>query len=164
MIDIHDNIDIDWAIEEIAYLNDDFADEENQDGQYIIGIYQWRTLLFGSGILPAIFFQFPAHIVLMYLDYNDLFYIRNPKISILRMNVLPCGTHLVIDKTHWLRLIQRHWRKTVQLRRHILRGRGSVANQRAREYTGKYLRGYQIFPGLRGMLTAYRRTTNTKIG
>lgn len=63
--------------------------------------------------------------------------------------------HRAIVKTHWLRIIQRHWRKVVAERRRILLVRGSLKEQWRRETCGEYSAGVRSWPGIRGMLACY---------
>jgi hypothetical protein len=56
----------------------------------------------------------------------------------------------VIVKTHWIRIIQRKWRRVYLERMRLLKLRGGIKAQRQFELSGKY--GIPVGDGLRGML------------
>ena len=76
--------------------------------------------------------------------YEDLFSVRH---RIIR----------VILKTHWLRLVQRHWKKTFQLRKQAINKRMSLYVQFHFMLHGCYPEGYKNIPTLHGMLNVYSK-------
>ena len=76
--------------------------------------------------------------------YEDVFLVRH---RIVR----------VILKTHWLRLVQRHWKKTFQLRKKAIQKRMSLYVQFHFMLHGCYPEGYKHIPTLRGMLNMYSK-------
>lgn len=59
--------------------------------------------------------------------------------------------HTCVLKTHYLRLVQRRWRKIFTERRQILEGNAMLFYLRERERSGNRVQ-LPILPGLRGML------------
>jgi hypothetical protein len=65
-------------------------------------------------------------------------------------------THNVIIKTYWIRLIQRHWKKTYKMRMDFIQLRKRLSNQRYFELKGRYIIGSNVLPpSLNGMLGGY---------
>jgi hypothetical protein len=62
----------------------------------------------------------------------------------------------VILKTHWIRIIQRTWRRIYLERMRLLKLRGSIKAQRQFELSGKY--DIPVGDGLRGMLYPLRES------
>lgn len=64
--------------------------------------------------------------------------------------ILPTQEAVAILKTHWIRLVQRKWKKVFQERKHIMRQRCNQASLHRREMRKH---GPSELPGLRGMLS-----------
>lgn len=69
---------------------------------------------------------------------------------------LPGEEHVAILKTHWLRLIQRTWKKIFQQRLNVTKLRKNPRNIRYREINGKWSQCCRI-PTLQGMLSPLLR-------
>ena len=166
-----------WTVEEIVEIEEEFRDSDKTDSQYYIG-FEYKnkpmdTFILSVAVSAKTFLNYSYYDVWNYLsEYNvihpddmyeqyfegipngGLFYIR-PKINIMKLHILPCGTHSVSIKTHWIRLIQRHWIKQVEKRKQILLRRRSPPEVRYREIHGKYAPYLRNLPGLQGMLSDY---------
>ena len=69
--------------------------------------------------------------------------------------------HLVsIIKTHWLRLIQRTWKKIHRLRKLTIAMRSHPNALKHREIYGRWPNSCSIYPGLKGMLSNLSRTSS----
>ena len=77
----------------------------------------------------------------------------------MQVHRLPDETCTVIIKTHWLRIIQRHWKRTYALRVNILRQRFSPQMLQYNQVHGNYPPSICHMPSLPGMLSVYGNTT-----
>jgi hypothetical protein len=115
--------------------------------------------LFIHRLSPATFYRFPTEKLEYYLEYYsfewDYHYAPDaPRIRVIQIehvyvDNLPEPEFRIIDKTFWLRLVQRTWKRKYYEKRRIERARGSIQNQRHFEIRGRYLAGYNhpsIFP------------------
>ena len=162
LLSIINTIHNDELLEEIDETDANHQDSEKQQGQYLIGIAKYSKydslLLLSGSVSPFIFFKYDIDDILDYLImYSWAMYAYRPKTHIMKMNILPNGTYSVILKTHWLRIIQRHWKKTYKQLRDVLRKRGSLLCQQYFSTNGKYPNGLQYLPLCRGMLSMYRK-------
>ena len=97
-----------------------------------------------------------------FLKSYAMIYMNNPKLHIMQLDVhkdisKDIMTYCVVIKTYWLRLVQRHWKKTYKSLQEILRNRRSYASLRYFEINGKYRVGDRVLPRLEGMLNVYTR-------
>ena len=49
---------------------------------------------------------------LKYLKNYSIIRLKSPKIEIMRLNIIDNRFYTVIINTHWISIIQRHWKKT----------------------------------------------------
>jgi hypothetical protein len=136
-------------------------DSEKSNGEYYVGLCKYmprpRLHLMINSISPGTFFRYNYYHVLKYLYYYSSVRLFQPKIEIMKLAILPDQTYSVILKTHWIRLIQRHWRSVLKKRMEIIRGRKNPGAIFWREVTGKFPHGLNVFPGLIGMMRHYSR-------
>jgi hypothetical protein len=108
----------------------------------------------------AVFFRFPIKAAKIYLidraiEADDIPVFASDLETYLRIDGLrdfPDELPMVIS-THWIRMIQRTWKRIYAERMRRLRLRGSLIAQRRFEITGKYGIGIDGFgDGIRGML------------
>jgi hypothetical protein len=92
-------------------------------------------------------------------NYQNIFHRRtNRNIEIMKMNIIMDGDYpmyTVIIKTHWLRLVQRHWKKIYLQRKNIIKQRGNITNLRYKELTGVYPSNIAYLPNLKGLMKNY---------
>jgi len=107
-------------------------------------------------ISPTTFYRYPLYklenfLQSSYEDWNWR-YIRFPQLPKIRIvqvihlfhDSFPTEPeYLVIDKTFWLRIVQRTWKRKYAEKCRLLRQRGSLLNQRHFELRGRFLPGYQ---------------------
>ena len=79
----------------------------------------------------------------------------NAKIHIMKLCILEDETYSVVLKTHWLRLVQRHWKKVFKERKLKMAARTFLKNQIFREIHGKYPSGLNVIPSILGMMNCY---------
>lgn len=161
-------------LDEMYDFEEEFDQEEKEDGQYFIGIYicmkdiqMWNSggflvtdsnkLYLGMAISANLFFQYEYKYVQKYLCSAIQYcpYARNfhLKISIMQLNITEDGLSLVIVKTYWLKIIQRHWRNTMKKKKEIIEEMKTYKYIRNREHGNNT---YKVIPKLRGMLHQYK--------
>jgi hypothetical protein len=167
--DDHDDIsdyDSDDGIEYDSIHNEDafhfYSEKEN--GKYYIGLChlythttsQYTRWLLSTSVSANSFFRHSYDNINNYLYYYGLVRIPQHEVQIMQVDRLPDETCTVIIKTHWLRLVQRHWKKTYCKRRNMVRHRMSPQMQRYSQIHGKYPDCISRLPSLRGMLSMYK--------
>jgi hypothetical protein len=73
----------------------------------------------------------------------------------MKLYILNDGTYSVVLKTHWIRLIQRHWRKALLMRKQIMKKQMLVRSLYYREIHGKFPYGLNNMPMLTGLMSQY---------
>jgi hypothetical protein len=138
------------------FMEDEVHIQERNHGQYYIGIRQYvpryHTFLFVNTISPTVYFRHAHPSILRYLVNYSILRVKSPVIDVLQLQILPDETYSCVIKTHWIRLIQRHWKKAFQKRNDLIKGWKTPEFQRQRELTGGHMYG---FPTLYGLLASY---------
>lgn len=152
----------DEIIVDQIYDDDEYhLDSEKFDGHYYVGLYKYmyrpQLYLMLNSISSRTFFRYQYHHVLKYLYYYSSVRLFQPKIEVMKLVILPDQTYSVILKTHWIRLVQRHWRNLLKKRKEIIRGRMNPGALLFREVTGKFPYGLNVFPSLIGMMRHYSK-------
>jgi hypothetical protein len=101
-------------------------------------------------------------------DYNYINIIRNQHPSRFRIEIANClylpSDHCVaILKTHWLKLIQRTWKKIYKNKKQTLLIRCHPNSIKYREINGIWPNNCVNYPGLKGMLSGLPRTSSRLI-
>lgn len=134
---------------------------EKEDRHYYIGacrcIPSRRIFLLKNSVSARTFFRNPIAHISSYLEYMHFQMTIRPAIQIMQLYILPDYTYSVIIKTHWIRLVQRHWRSTFNERQKIIVGRKTPQALLCWEMTGHFPKGLRQFPSLQGMLHQYSR-------
>jgi len=141
--------------------NEDFSQSDKISGNYYLGICALKLhinkrILMDTVILPKLFLKYKSEIISDYLtDYSQFFYNSvQKKIHIMQLFIEPTtNTHTVVIKTHWIRLVQRTWKRIFRERQQILLKRKSIQNLRFKEITGRHSPGLNLLPSLHGMLS-----------
>jgi hypothetical protein len=103
-------------------------------------------------LMPTTFFRFATEKLEYYLEYYSFDWAyhyapQQPRIRIVQIyhiyhrNTLE-PEYLLVDKTFWIRLVQRTWKRKYAEKQRLQRARGSIQNQRHFEIYGRYLSGY----------------------
>lgn len=144
--------------------NDDHVhlDSEKQHLKYYIGICKYirgtNDLLFLSCVSPKVYFKYKHINIIEYLREYSISYVAKPPLHIMQLDIDSTDTnYTVILKTHWLRLVQKHWKKTFRERKRIMEERKSLRSIVAFRIYGKYQFGARSMPGLQGMMREYQR-------
>lgn len=162
--DVDSNYDdeIEEIIEDIYFHEEVFLDSEKQENQYYIGINKVSRdnnyILYANSITIPSFFRYNIKHVGLYLQEYSLFKC-NPNIDIMKLFILDDHTYTVVLKTHWLRIIQRHWKNIYLRRKQAIKKRLQLQTRMYFEKHARYPDNSYIIPTLRGMLVSY----NTKL-
>ena len=166
MTDMYDETDSDSDNESLynSDENDDTLDKiykhdysflkYKQNKKYYIGLAAIvdSIYLLAHTVTPKSLFKYSYKDVLMYLHNYSIIYVTRPKIDIFQLYIIENNYNVVI-KTHWIRLIQRHWKKVYKNRTDTLRKRALSGNYYPQSVFNKY--SNNVLPGLRGMLSHY---------
>ena len=96
-----------------------YADVEPEEihKKMLVGSYiRDDLLLYASGVDGGTFLKFKIEDVHQYLLENCIFRVRRRTyntLRILQVIILKMGEYTVLDKTYWIRLIQRCWRTRI---------------------------------------------------
>jgi predicted nucleic-acid-binding protein len=125
-----------------------------QNKKYYIGLVALidSVYLLAHSVTPKSLFKYSYNTVLIYLYNYSIIDVKHPKIDIFQLYITE-NNYTVIVKTHWIRLIQRHWKKVYKTRTDILRKRALSCNHYPQSVFNKYLNNE--IPGLRCMLSHY---------
>lgn len=155
-----DAFEHEYVIDNVYLDERDFLDTDKQNGTHYIGLCSYlpdrRLTLYANAIRPQTLFKYSHAYSLSYLQLYSIIKIRNPVIDIMQLAILADNTYTVIVKTHWLRIIQRTWKKVFQLRKTVLNKRIQLGSIRLFELSGKYPADATYMPTLQGMLHNYR--------
>lgn len=152
----------DWEHDEIYQEDSHHVYSEKEHDHYYIGLTKRMrsddsdVLLMVNSVSPLVFFQYGFERIRKYLAEYSIVRVENAKVHIMKLCILDDGTYSVLLKTHWIRLVQKHWKKVYAERKRVFRGRRSLANLRHREIYGRWPNGLNCFPGLNGMLSDYK--------
>jgi hypothetical protein len=124
--------------------------EDRVHKTYQIGICITRenTLEYLAKLPSFVFFQYPlANYIQSYKRPQS-----KASLEIFQVHELPDGTRIPIVKTHWIRLIQRTWKKMYHARLRYIQSSNFQAFVANRELYGNIYRK-KIYPLLPGLLT-----------
>ena len=157
--------DDDAGIEYDSIHNEDSSHfySEKEHGKYYIGLCHLQftpisTLwLLSTSVSACSFFRHSYDNINNYLYYYGLVRIPRCKLQIMQVQRLQDETCAVIIKTHWLRLVQRHWKKTYRKRKIMLRSRMHHTMQYYKQTHGYYHSHISRLPSITGMLSKYAK-------
>ena len=136
-------------------------DSIKTNDSYYIGICTYsikqNSIIFANSISSNSFFKFPFQKILDYLKNYSIIYTQKPKLHIMKLQISQDGIYNVLLKTHWIRLIQRNWKRVYKQKKYILMKRRSIQSIKSFELNGKYDFGLRILPTLKSMLISYNK-------
>ena len=113
--------DNDTIYDDIYDAEEDFLDTQRTDGEYVLGVYRIvrGVPLYAIGLTPHTFLRHDYNTVIRYLRLYSVIKLFNAEVSILKIvksihvvtSTISFITTEAINKTIWLRLVQRHWRR-----------------------------------------------------
>ncbi len=119
----------------------DHMDSEKQDGAYYLGIYKYMktsgNFMLLSSVSNRSYFNHPFNHMISYLSEFSIFRNNASEIDIMQLTIQN-DTYHVILKTHWLRLIQRAWKKRFAAYKNILKQRTYLKNLYYKESHGRW--------------------------
>ena len=146
------------------YMQDmDFVDRPKRHGNYYIAnaFCCGKYYLLGICISPRIFFRHRFVDVVQYMYEYIIHYkwsaIPNKTVDIIQLYI-EGDTYKAVLKTHWIRLIQRHWKKAFAERKRVIKLRRDIRNIVYCQQRGRYVNGANYLPSIHGLLEFY----NTK--
>jgi len=161
-----DSSNDDNIINEIFRKEQLYLDSEKQNGCYYIGLHKYikydKLLLLLNSISIKSFYKFSYIHVLKYLYYYSIVRLYQPNIEIMKLSILDDGTYSVVLKTHWLRLVQKHWRKTFKNRKEMMKKQMRVGSILYREIYGRFPHEINKLPRLNGLMYQYSNSTYKK--
>jgi len=159
-----DDYDQEEFVDQICFDENQNNDSEKTTGSYYIGsVFQDDGYaVLGLAVSARTFYKYELSHVERYL-YEFSYNIKTqPFMDIIKLDILPDLTYACIVKTHWLRLVQRHWKRTFALRKEILEKRRTMDAIKYFELYGKYMDNLRILPTIRGLMQGYRDTGNLR--
>lgn len=129
-------------------------DEELIDKKYYIGGHhydgRYNELIVVSTVKPTTLFNNNINDITNYIREHSIIRTRDDlQPEIMQIVIHPETMVLnVILKTHWIRLIQRNWKRVLQSRNKIIRDVSFVKSQLNREFGGQN----RLLPSIHGML------------
>lgn len=137
----HLHEDYDGIIDSIYEEDERHMDSEKQDGTYYLGIYKYMktsgNFMFLSSISNRVFFNHPFNHTISYLSEFSIFRNNASEIDIMQLSIQDEVFNVVL-KTHWLRLIQRAWKKRFAGYKNILTQRKYLKNLYYKEVHGHW--------------------------
>jgi hypothetical protein len=148
--------DGDSAGESIFDQDQDHIDTDKENGRYYIGmqcyIEQRNLMLVANTVSVSTFYKYSGKQISDYLYSYSVIRPSCEAIDIIKLHILPDDSYSVVLKTHWLRVVQRTWKKVYQERKRILINRMVSKNRQYYEIHGQYPCGMNVLPSLNGML------------
>ena len=149
--------------DDISQDENDHLDSEKIDNMYYIGIcthiseqYNNNYYLYMNSVSPKTFLNYSYNTCYDYLYQYSIIRIRPTNIEIMKLQIMSDYTYSVVIKTHWIRLVQRHWKKVFSARNDIINKRRTIQSIRSFELSGKYPAGLNSFPTINGMMNCYK--------
>jgi len=153
-----DEFDVDSDDEELYQEDSYHIYSEKQHDHYYIGLAKRissNNLIMVNSVSSVMFFRYPFQRIREYLANYSIVRVENAKIHIMKLCILEDETYSVVLKTHWIRLIQRHWKKVFKQRKQISRERRSIKNMHFKELHGRHKNGLNYIPSIYGMMSQY---------
>jgi hypothetical protein len=155
--------DFEPNVREIYDQDIEFLDSEKRHHQYLIGMSSYTNndlgYLLASSVSPKTFFKYPVSRIIQYLCQSSIMYIQKPTIDIIQLNIRNNMYYTTVQKTYWIRLVQRHWKKVFQEKKMKMMKRRTIGSLRHYERYGYFPVECRVIPSLRGMLACYAKPT-----
>jgi hypothetical protein len=172
--DTDDESDIESDYGDIFHEEQYHLDMDKHDNKYYIGIANYNhyrnIYLMSNSVSVGSFLKFPFYRILDYLYVysiiKPIFFKYETGIEIMKTHYLEDSSLSVILKTHWLRIVQRNWKRIYKQRKEIFKKRCSISSLYQWQITRRYPEGLNSLPSIIGMLhnlPTCRKSTNIKI-
>jgi hypothetical protein len=146
--------------EEIADYEDSLPYTDCVNNEYCIGTYSNidNELILSIRVHLKTFYKYTQDMLVPYMYYSSEIPMHERRISVrthvLQVVILEDDTFTVVVKTHWIRIIQRTWRRVFKQRSLYVLCLKKIAG-RYSPLQDRLKRGLGQYPGLRGMLSSY---------
>jgi hypothetical protein len=162
------SLDSDEAYEadNIYYDEQEYYDDVRNDNTYHLGLCKnyGQSIKHPYVLLNVVnvrsFLKYNIDNIMMFLTGYSLVYVNNPTIDIIHVHHFKEEDHSItydcVIKTHYLRLIQRCWKRQMITRNIINKKRMRINNIMFWRRTGKWPAGLNVMPGLYGMFYSNR--------
>lgn len=142
-----------------VYLSVQLRERRITTGEYKLGMVTMNMdredFLLMTSVDPKTYFEYPQQTIMRYLTEYSLVYVMCPRFDIVKLRIyvdnFGRAFQYCILKTHYIRLVQRTWRRVMIHRSTIWKQRMSSQSLRYRSITGKWPNELSL-PGIRGML------------
>ena len=158
--DIENDSDENSIYDEIFDNDSEFLDSEKEDGNYYLGnisIEDDNHMILSNSVSVPTFYDHPAETIQGYLYNYGVLERATHNVDIIQLTITPDDMYTCVLKTHWLRLVQRHWRKVYANKIQTIRQRMNLKSIRYFETYGKYPDHCMILPKMTGMLACYKK-------
>jgi hypothetical protein len=119
-----DDFQQDIIVENIFDREERFLDEDKVDGCYYIGLpclmKSPREWILQISIQPRTMLSHQLIDVMRYLINYSVTRIRSPTMHIMKLDISNTGAYNVVLKTHWLKLVQRTWKRIFNKRKQFI--------------------------------------------
>jgi hypothetical protein len=150
-----DEFEEDIVVENIFDREERFLDEDKVDGCYYIGLPCLMKLprewILHISIQSRTMLSHRFDDVMRYLINYSVTRIRSPRMHIMKLDISNTGAYNVILKTHWLRLVQRTWKRIFKERQQFINNCKKPSYILHRQ-THRQCVNNQHFPSVNGML------------
>jgi len=153
--ELSNDFELDVMVENIFDREERFLDADKVDGCYYVGLpclmKSPREWILQIAIQPKTMLSNKMNDVMRYLIDYSVTRIRSPIMHIMKLDISNTGAYNVVLKTHWLRLVQRTWKRVFKERKQFI---GYCKNPRSilhRQTHGQW-ENNRKFPGVKGML------------
>ena len=144
-------------VDQIFFFDQEFLDSPKTHGTAYLGTcYQERDgFLLADSVSTGTFYRFKYNDICRYLRmYSLLVDDRFPAVEIMKLCIAD-HAYTVVLKTHWIRLVQRHWKTVYRQRQQTLQKRTHLDNVRYNRLRGNYSPELRHIYGAKGMLRMY---------
>ena len=163
--------------DEILYYEDDseidqimedekpYYEKDKEHNQYVLGVFalEGRRAILDVSVSPDTFYNYTYNTIMDYCYENSSHFNFmntleiNNKLEILKVRIGKRGEYYVLVKTHWLKLIQRTWKKIYKTRQEQLLSRRNYSSLRHFEIRGRYSEGLNVLVSVSGMLNGLKK-------
>ena len=150
----------DSKIDDIIEDENEYYEIDKQHNQYVIGLFALknRRCILSVCVSTATFYKYNYDSIMNYCISNSPYYSSIEKLEILKIRIGRQGEYYVLIKTHWLKLIQRTWKKIYKKRQEQLFARRNCLSLKHFEIRGRYSEGLNSLISIRGMLNGLRNS------
>jgi hypothetical protein len=172
-----------WEIlDEMYDFEQEYEEEEKENGSYLIGFYVYmkdvrmlrsgnileddEKLYLGMSISAKLFHKYEYKYIHNYLCSAIYCCPQHAKkynlnTHVMKLDIVDDGLYLVQIKTVWIKLVQRHWKKVIRIRKENIEKR--IKDRLRETFLGERKKNpHYYYPTLKGMLYEYVKIINSQ--